>query len=145
MKSKAMAKLHSEALTDDVKRKIVGVLDIASTTVTLSSPQVHNLLFDYIEKSTFTGASNIAKFNELCTLLDSAPGREEFEARHLLKRLLDTRLVYERQGTYTWMQPMGRGTLVIGDRYSDAIDFILSPKKLKEVEEMQEQLLEKGK
>lgn len=138
IKSKAFAKLHDNDLTEIVKRKIVSLLDLASVKSNLTAEQTNNLLYDYIDKSTYVAGSNIDKFNELTGLLDTPHGREQFEARYLLKQALDNRIIYERQGTYTWVRPSG--TISIGERLSEAIDFILNPKKSVEVEELIEQI-----
>lgn len=138
LKSKTFAKLHSEELTNVYKRKFVSLLDLASSKSTLTDQQVHNLLYDYIEKSSFTPGSNIEKFNELMTLLSTNTGREEFEARFILKQALDTRVVTEKQSTYTWIRPSGM--IVIGDKYSEAIAFILNPKKSGLLEDMMSEI-----
>lgn len=142
IKAKAFKALNSNEFTDIYKRKAVSILELSSSRSNLTNEQVFNLLYDYIENSTFTPGSNIDKFTELINLLSTAPGREEFEARFLLKQALDSRIIYEKQGSYSWVRPSG--TLVIGDRYSEAIDFLLNPKKSTEVEELQEMIKAKN-
>lgn len=142
VKSKAFAALHNSDFTDIYKRKTVGILDLASTRANLTTEQVNNLLYDYIDSSSFTTGSNIDKFNEIITLLSAAHGREEFEARFLLKQALDSRIIYEKQGTYTWVRPSG--SLVIGERYSEAVDFLLNPKKSAEVDELRDMITAKN-
>lgn len=127
LKSKAFASLHSTDLTNDNKRKTVSLLNLASAKSDLTEMQVHNLLYDYVDKSSFTPGSNLDKFSEVRVLLTTAPGREEFEARYLLKQATDLRVVYEKQDTFTWIRP--KGTIVLGDTYRDAIGFLLNPKK----------------
>lgn len=135
IKSKAYASLHSTDLTDAIKRKVVSLLELASSKASLTTEQVNNLLYDFIDKSGFTSGSSIDKFNEVIKLLDTPHGREQFEARYLLKQAIDTRVIYEKQGTYTWVRP--KGSLVIGERFTEAIDFILNPKKQAEIEELE--------
>lgn len=142
LKKRAMSALADVNLVETIKRKMVSVLDLASPKATLTTEQVENQLFDYIESSTFTPGSNIEKFLEVYGLLESAHGKDQFEARYLLKKALDSRVVYEKQGTYTWVRP--QGNLIIGDRLSEAIDFLLNPKKTAEVEEMEEQIKAKS-
>lgn len=134
IKSKTFAALHGTDLTSVYKRKIVSLLDLSSTRAALTDQQVHNVLFDYIDKSGFTPGSNIDKFNELVTLLTSPLGREQFEARYILKQAIDCRLVIEKQSTYTW--PRSSGILTIGETFTEAIDFIMNPKKSAVVEEL---------
>ena len=121
-------------LTDIVKRKIVSVLGLASTKASLTAEQVDNALYEYIDKSTFIAGSNIEKFNNVINLLSTPTGREEFEARYMLQQALDSKVVIEKQGTYTWLRP--EGSLVIGDRYSEAVDFFSDPRKQTEVEDI---------
>lgn len=133
-KINAFKALGDPAVTDSYKRKFVSLLDLSSTRSTLTAEQSTNLLFDYIERSSFTSGSNIDKFMELYNLLQTATGREEIEARYLIAQAIDYRVIYEKQGSYSWVRP--QGTIIIGDRYSEAVDFILNPKKSIEVEEL---------
>ena len=134
IKTKAFGKLASSDLTDVYKRKLVTLLGLATSKAAVTAEQVNNLLFEYVDKSTFTPGSNIDKFNEMSNLLNTPNGREEFEARWILAQAQDYRIIYEKQGTYTWVRPSGK--LVIGERTAEAIDFILNPKKSSEVEEL---------
>jgi len=142
LKGKTLAALHASHMVPSVKRKIVSLLELASTKSDLTVEQVDNLLFDYIDKSTFTPGSNIDKFTAVVKLLDTAKGKEEFEARYIIKQAIDTKVIYEKQGSYIWVKPDGN-TLNVADRLSEMIDFILSPKKSKEVDEIQEQIKSK--
>lgn len=137
-KSKAFAILHDNNFTDSYKRKFVSLLDLAATRATLTMEQVNNLLFEYIDRSTFLPGSNIDKLLELYNMLGTATGREEIEARYLLKQALDNRIIFEKGDTYTWIRPTG--TIVIGNRFSEAISFILNPAKAPEVEELTEMI-----
>lgn len=142
LKGKAIASLHAPHIVPTIKRKMVSLLDLANTKSALTTEQVDNLLFDYIDKSTFTPGSNIDKFNMIIKLLDTAKGKEEFEARYIIRQAIDTKVIYEKQGSYVWVRPDGN-TLNVADRLSEMIDFITSPKKSKEVEEIQEQIKSK--
>jgi hypothetical protein len=144
IKSKAFAALHDPNMTDVYKRKIVSLMDIAAANSTLSTEQVHNLLFNTIDTTSFTPGSNVEKFLSYVTMLSTADGRIKFEMMWLLRRAIDSRVIYEKQGTYTWIRPTGN-PIVIGERYDDAIDFLLNPKKSSEVEEITEQIEQKLK
>jgi hypothetical protein len=133
-KSKAYSLLHDNSMTPTMKRKFIFLLGLASSNVSLTDEQVHNLLYDYIESTNFAPGSNIEKFQELANLLSTAPGRDEIEARFLLKQAIDYRIMYEKAGTYTWVRP--DGTIELGNTLSEAIDFILNPKKKGLVEEL---------
>jgi hypothetical protein len=134
IKSKAYASLHGSELTTVYKRKIVSLLDLASSRAALTDQQIHNLLFDFIEKSGFTPGSNIDKFMELITLLSTPLGREQFEAKYILKQALDCRIIIEKQSTYTW--PKATGAITLGETYREAIEFIMNPKKSGIVEDL---------
>jgi len=135
LKLKVYNALADTKLTDTYKRKIVSLLELTtSTKTTLTIEQVNNLLIEYIDKSSYTEGSNIDKFMEIYNLLATAPGREELEARFLLLQAIEARIVFERQGSYTWIRPSGQ--IVIGDRKEEAIDFLLNPKKAPEVDEL---------
>lgn len=142
IKGKAIASLHAPHMVPTTKRKLVSLLELANTKSNLTNEQVDNLLFDYLDKSAFTPGSNIDKFNTAASLLNTAKGKEEFEARHIIKQAIDSKVIYEKQGSYIWVKPDGN-TLNVADRLSEMIDFILSPKKSKEVEEIQEQIKSK--
>lgn len=137
-KGKAFAKLYDKVMTDTTKRKLVDILELSSATAVLTSEQTHNLLFNYIDKTGYTPGSNLDKFNSITVLLNNAAGRKEFAAKHLLKQALDTRVIYEKQGTYTWIGPDGK--VDIGATYQEAIDFLQDPKKESIVESIEEQI-----
>ena len=134
VKGRAIAKLNSSELTSIYKRKLLSLLDLSSSTAPVTDEQVYNLLFDYIDKSSFTLGSNIDKFTEVTNLLNTPSGREEFEARFLLRQALDTRVIYEKQNTYKFPSP--NGEITIGERYTEAVDFFMNPKKQKEIDEI---------
>ena len=100
------------------------------------------MVFDYISKSTFLPGNNIDKFRELFELLKTATGRVEMEARFLLSEAIRSRVVHEKGGTYTWPSP--EGALIIGEKYSEAIEFILNPKKQGLVEDLQNEIKAKN-
>lgn len=142
LKTKAYAALHSIDLTEVVKRKIVSLLGLASTKAKLSEQQVHNVLTDYIESSSYTAGSNIEKFQNLVNMLKTAPAREKFEAMYLLKTADDLGIIISKQDIWTWLNPKG-SPLTIGNRYSEALEFILNPKKADEILEIKQNIKDK--
>lgn len=142
IKSRAFSYLHDPNFVETYKRKFVTLLDLASSRSTLTSEQISNLLFNYIDKSSFTGVTNIDRFTELYNLLGTSFGREEIEARYILKQALDNRIIFEKGDTYTWVR--SKGQVVIGDRYSEAVSYILNPAKAPEVEELNEMIKAKS-
>lgn len=142
-KGKAIAKLYDPSMTDSYKKKFAVILQLVSARHTVTKEQVDNLLFEYIDNSATIPPSNIDKFNSLFSLLSTPNGREEVEARYLLQSAIDTKIVYEKQGTYTFIRP--EGVLVIGERIEDTIEFLMSPKKDKEISLMKELVANKLK
>lgn len=137
-KSKAFANLHAEAMTPSVKQKMVCILELTRTTTTLTTEQVDNLLYDFVDKTTFGNNSNLDKFLALFNLLSTPVGREELDSKYLLKQGLDTRVLYEKQGAYSWVRPSG--LIILGETYSEAIDFLMNPKKSSLVDELKEEI-----
>lgn len=133
-KSLAFACLHDAQFSADYKRKVVSLLGLSSTRASLTQLQVDNLLYDFIDKSSYLSGSNIDKFNATFNLIKTPHGREQLEARFILAQAIDTRVIYEKQDTYTWVRP--KGNVVIGDRYTEAVDYILNPKKEAEVQDI---------
>lgn len=142
MKSRAYASLHSQDLTEAIKRKIVSLLDLATTKQKISEQKVHNMLTEYIDSSSYTAGSNIDKFQNYVTMLKTAPNRERFEAMFLLKQAEDYDVVRSKQDVWTWINPKGT-PVPMGNRYSEALDFILNPKKSEEVLEIKENIKDK--
>ncbi len=146
--SKARSKAAAKALivnpdfSLNMQQKFVHILGLAQTTVSLTPDAIFNVLDNYIDSTTFTPGSNIEKFNELAENLKTPHGRERIEARHLLKRALDSRIIFEKQGGYFWPRPEGQITL--GENYSEAIEYLLDPKKEVMVEDMHAELKLKG-
>jgi hypothetical protein len=143
LKSRAFAILHSPEVGLSYKQKMLAILNITTTKVPYTEMQVHNMLSEYIESSTYTPNSNIEKLINLTNLLKTKDGREKFEAMFILKQAMDRRIVHEKKDTYTYFRTNGN-TVVIGERYSEAIDFITNPKKITDVEEMLEQIKQKS-
>jgi len=121
-----------------LRRKIVNILDLASARTNLTEEQVENLLFEYINSSTNQPGNNIDKFTGVYELTKTKGGREELEARNLLKKALDYRVITEKQSTYTWVRTSGK--IEVGSTYSEAIDFLLNPKKQALVDELEEEI-----
>lgn len=138
MKSKAFANLHAESMTPSVKHKMVCILELTRTTTSLTIEQVDNLLYDFIDKTTFTNNSNLDKFLFLFNLLATPIGREELDSKFLLKQGLDTRVLFEKQGAYSWVRPSG--VIVLGETYPEAIEFLMNPKKSALIDELKEEI-----
>lgn len=137
-KGKLIASLYSEDMTDSLKRKFTNILNLSTTHASLTTEQVENLLFDTINSSNHSPGSNLDKLDELFKLLNTPDGREKIEAKHLLKEAVDSRVIHEKQDTYTWVRPSG--SIELGVTYSEAIDFLLNPKKQALIEDLEEEI-----
>lgn len=142
IRAKALGTLTLDPeFTDVYKRKLLSMLNIASAKTSLTTENVFNGLYSFLETSTTGAGSNIEKYMNMYNLLKTPDGREKFEAMYILKLALDTKVVFERQGSYHFVRP--EGTVIIGDSYAEAVDYILSPKRAQEVEQMQDLSLKK--
>jgi hypothetical protein len=121
-RSKAFAALHSKEMTDAIKKKFVSLLGISSPRSTLSTEQLHNLLFDYIDSSKHGPGSNLEKFESLYKTLKTKFGREELTARYTLLKAKTLRVINEQGGKYTWIRP--DGPVTVGTTYKEAIKFL---------------------
>ena len=83
-------------------------------------------------------SSIIEKYKEIIVLFDTADGRMKFESMYLIKQLLDYRIIYEKQDTYTWIRQ--KGSIVLGYKYDEALDFLMNPKKSSLVDELKQEL-----
>jgi hypothetical protein len=142
VKSKAFAALEDPALSDTFRRKFVVLLGLANTKANLTIEKINNMLFEYIDSSSFSESSNISKFMVLFNQFKTAKGKETIEVRYIIQQALDLRIMFEKQNTYTWVRPTGNITL--GERYEDAVEFMLNPKKAAEVDEIIEEIKKKA-
>lgn len=142
MMTKAFALLDSSDFTDSLKRKAVSILGIASSRGAIPNEQVFNFLHEYISSSSFGPGSNIEKLFNITNLLKTKDGKDKFEAMWILKQAQDHRIIWEKQDVWNWIQSNNQ-TIVIADRYADAVEFIVNPKKASEVEEIIKQIKEK--
>jgi len=120
---------------------MIALLDIASPETKMSTEQIHNLLFEYIDASSSIN-NNIEKFLNFVSMLKTADGKVKLEVMYMLKQAVSLRIVYSKQDTWTWIRESG-ATLVIGEKYSEAIDFLLNPKKREEFDELKNQIKNK--
>ncbi len=135
-RGKALASLHSPEMTNFMKKNFVFTLELANSVADITDQQIYNLLHDYLEKSTFTPGSNLDKYEHLLLQVSTKTGREDITAKVLLRRALDSRVVYEKSDTYTWVRP--KGTIDLGATYREALDFLQNKKKDVLIEDLKE-------
>lgn len=133
-----IAALSSPKMTTERKQKMVSILELSNSMTPLSEELSWNTLFNFI---TTGNEFNLAKAEELIELLKTETGRQEFDARFLLRKAIDSRIIFEKGETYTWNR--SGGPIILGERYADAINFLMNPKKDGFVEELEKEL--KGK
>lgn len=141
-KAKAKAALVDGDFPYNYQVKFVNILGLAAVQTILTPDGVYNLLDSYIENSGNEVNNQINNFMELYNLLQTATGKIEIEARFLLKKCLDHRIMYEKQGTYNWPRP--EGLIRIGETYREAVDYLLDPKRATLVQELEDELKIKG-
>jgi len=137
-RAKALASLESKDLTETLRAKMLVLLEIGSPSSKLSAETTYNLLYDYIEAAASTN-KNLEKYNHYFELLKTAEGKVRFETTYMLRLAQALRIIFAKQDTWTWIRESG-ATLVIGDRFSEAVDFLMDPKKSTEFEELQNQI-----
>lgn len=134
IKSTAFANIHDASLTPTIRKKLITILKLASPRAVLTDEQIHNLLYEYIDKSDFNSNSNIDKFTYLYKLLSTAKGKEEFEARHLATQAVELRVIHEKQGTYSYST--AKDTIEIGNSFDTVVNFIANDKKFDIVQDI---------
>jgi hypothetical protein len=141
LKAKCLGTLEMMEFSDKAKRTVATLLGLVNAKSEVSSFAVYNLLVDYIESNT---AQNLEKYLSLYNLTKTVDGKNKLEAMWTLALAKDLGVVYAKQDVWTWVTSQGQN-LVIGDRYADAVDYLLSPKKEQELEEILAQIKEKQK
>lgn len=132
----AIAKLADSDFDTETQKKMVKILELAKGNVT--NQQAYNTLSAYVEDTT-PGKDNTGEFEKFYKLLETADGREEFEARYFLQDLIDNWIISEKQGTYIWNSKK----ITLGQRKEDAVKFLMNPEKQEEQEELKRQLVAK--
>ncbi len=133
-----LAKLADSKFLISQKKDFCYILELANTLTELTEELTDNLIFKFIDSDNSEQGTNIAKFNELYDLLSTDVGRAELAARLLLKKSMDTRVVYEKQDSYIWNR--SKGVITLGDSYSEAVQFLLNPKKEGFVAELESEI-----
>lgn len=144
--SKTAAKLIAytalnSKLNEMTRSKFTALLGIVSPTTKLSPEATVNRLAEYIEYST-PANQHIEKFNNLVDMLSTAEGKIRFDVMFLIEQAKYIRAIYSKQDIWSWIRSNGT-TITIGDRYSEAVDFFMHPKKKDELDELQAQIKEK--
>lgn len=137
----AMSTLGSEEFTVTRAKSICFILGLAAATSDISEETAINLLTAYIDADNSDINDNVGKFLNLVNLFKDEKGREEFEARLLLKKGLDSRVLFEKSDSYVWNK--STGSIVIGDTYKEAISFLTNPKKQVLVQELENEIKSK--
>jgi hypothetical protein len=121
-------------LTNTFKLKLAKALDLISRDV--APKRVHTVLRNFIVDKHKDQTSRIKQFIELLDSLEVKENRERFNATVMLHDLVSYYIVGVKQGIYTWKS----NGLEIGINKTEAINFLLNPKKQAEQEELEKQL-----
>lgn len=131
-RNKAFAALESDEMTDEVLTQICKSLNWHKV-----SGKLYNAVSEKIENAEMKSPANdVEKFMDKVALLKDAKGRAELKAQADLQTFLDARIINSIKDTYTWIS---KG-IVIGQRRSEAIEYILDEAKSPEVKEMKKEL-----
>lgn len=136
-KLEAFSALNDKDLLPSNKRKITSILELVNSKGNITEEQVTNLLYQFIENNSDSNG-NISRFLSLYSLLKTADGKVEFEARFTLKQALDLRIITILKGTYTWVRP--KGTVELGNKPESAIEFLTDTKKADLIAELQTEI-----
>lgn len=136
LKARCMAALDSLTFTETQKRIILTLLDLSKAKAELSQWTVFNLLAEYIEHANPQALDKFLGFYELTKTVD---GKNKLQAMWTLALAKDLGIILSKQDTWTWINPQGQ-QINIGERYSEAIDYLLSPKKDVELGEILDQI-----
>lgn len=130
-------KFGDNKFTPAYQRKVAKALGLLKgETSSMMDEAVYLLLDQYLEEGLKLKDENLTEFSNAIKLTESAEGREELDAICLLDDLVNYRIVNENRGTFTWTAKR----IDLGQRKSDAIDFLLDPKKQPERDELEKQL-----
>lgn len=141
LKAMCLGTLEHLELTDTHKRIIATLLDLVKAKSDVSHFHVYNLLSEFIENGT---ATSLDKYMNLVNLTKTVDGKNKLDAMWTLALAKDLGIIYSKQDVWTWVTPQGQ-QINIGDRYAEAVDYLLSPKKESELEDILDQIKEKQK
>lgn len=110
--------------SSDEMYKVAVVLNLAKGSV--NDTMVKNSLSTFITEKSKSQIDNIADFNEVYELFTGdVKQKEEFEAKYLLKELINNRIVSDYRGKYTWASKKNTNLELIGRSEAEALNFLL--------------------
>lgn len=134
-RNKATAALESEVMNADTQLQVAKSLNWHKDAVTPA--RLYNAISSRIEAAEPKDPNNdIDKFMAKFELLKDAGGRKQLKAESDLQDFLDARVLTSYKETYVWPS---KG-VTIGQRRSEAIEFLLDENKSPEVKEMKKEL-----
>lgn len=140
VKDRAKAELTMGVIADsETQKKFVRLLLPTAGKGKLTDAQCYNLISEAVDTNERykDGEEFLTKYNKLINLLKDAPGKARFNALVLLQEGLNSFVLSEKAGTYTWLAK----DMIIGASKEKAVEFMLDPNKGDLVEELQEQIL----
>ena len=131
---KAIYMLMNPEFTDQDKLRLAKYLDLVSRDT--SPKRVHTVLRTYIVEKHKDQSTRVKKFINTINSLETPESRERFNATVILNDLVNYYIVTVKQGIYTWKDT----GLEIGVNKSEAVNFLLNPKKQAEQDELNSKL-----
>ncbi len=139
IKDRAKAELTLGKVADsDTQKKFVKLLLPSIGKGRLTDVQAYNALSEAIDTNERykDGEEFLVKYNKLVALLQDAPGKARFNALVILQEGINTFVISDKAGTYTWIAK----DLTMGASKEKAIEWIIDPNKTDLLEELQEQI-----
>jgi hypothetical protein len=127
---KATALLVTGVISDDYKIKISKVLGLTKKEV--NAKKAHMALRNYVVEKHKNQLERVKEFIELVEGLSEPKNKERLEAKALLEDLISYRVVTSASDIYEWKS---KG-INIGMNKAAALDYLLSPHKQDEQEEL---------
>lgn len=134
----AKGSLNDPTVTDEWLIKFAKALELGRGSI--SKIQAYNLLSEFIDKSRNGTEVNVSKFDLMFNSFKDPAGREELDAKATLMDLIHYGVVTLKGGTYKWWDADESANVIIGERKSEAVDFLINVHKQAEVERMKKQL-----
>lgn len=119
-------------------RKVAVILGLVTTQT--NSDYILSELSDFINDNPKKSAENITKFNEVYKLLSSPAKRRIFNARFLLKDLVNYRVLSERLGAFYWKSREGTSLDCIGKTEATALAFLTDKSNEPHIKDLEKEL-----
>lgn len=144
IKRKAVALFYdlSSKHTFEQMLMIGRILEVVNSDA-VSQEKLENAIDDFINKPSPDQLENIKSFIKYSEMLKDKEGIEVLEARVLLIRLVENRIINDHQETYKWHSKSGTAIGEFANTLDEAVSFLLNPNKQEYREELEAELKSK--